>query len=189
MSSPNRTTLFPDFHIWKCFLPHPHPPRSTFGYTVLSLQPPSWCLLNLGGHTIFLSLLISRKWSVVLELCSHRRDFVSSASLFGAPFSFRCSPCQILLRASQPEPNQINFSTAGISSAYGIMTPLTFLLLGKYLSVQLYEASGRERVWAWEATLTGQGRKILHFQDHVLLNLIWRLDVCQAPASQWCWGI
>ena len=80
--------------------------------------------------------------------------------------------------------NQINFSTAGISSAYGIMTPLTFLLLGKYLSVQLYEASGRERVWAWEATLAGQGRKILHFQDHVLLNLIWRLDVCQAPASQ-----
>lgn len=78
-----------------CFLPHPHPPRSTFGYTVLSLQPPSWCLLNLGGHTFFLSLLISRQWSVVLELCSHRRDFVSSASLFGAPFSFRCSPCQV----------------------------------------------------------------------------------------------
>ena len=96
MSSPNRTTLLPDFHIWLCVsCPHSAPPRSTFGYTVLSVQPPSWCLLNLGGHTFFLSLLISRQWSLVLELCSQQTDFVSSASPFGAPFSFRCSPCQV----------------------------------------------------------------------------------------------
>lgn len=44
-------------------------------------------------------------------------------------------------------PNQINFPTAGIPSAYGIMTPLTFLPFGKYLSAQLYEASVREGVW------------------------------------------
>lgn len=97
MSFPNRTTLLSDFHIWQCVFPAPtpHPPRSTFGYTVLRVQPPSWCLLNLGGHTFFLSLLISRQWSLVLELCSQRTDFVSSASLFGAPFSFRCSPGQV----------------------------------------------------------------------------------------------
>lgn len=68
-----------------------------FVYTVLGVQPHSWCFLNLGGYTFFLSLLIPRQCLVVVFSFFPIQDIFSAQfpSLFGTTFSFRCCPCLV----------------------------------------------------------------------------------------------